>query len=48
MTNISIIKSSSDLDNKEIPPVPFSPDSKNEEEEKIDTGDPDSKNSDIL
>ena len=56
MTNISIIKSSSDLDNKKLfqvygsssKKVWSSSDSENEEEEKIDTDNPDSGNSDML
>ena len=56
MTKISIIKSSTDLDNKELFPVSSSSsqkiwnssDSDTEEEENIDTDDPDSSNSDML
>ena len=56
MANISIIKSSSDLDNKELFPVSCSSypkvwslsDSENEYEEKIDTDDSDSSDSDML
>ena len=56
MTKISIIKSSSDLDNKELLPVSgsssqkvwISSDSETEEEENIDTGDLESIDSDML
>ena len=56
MKKISIIKSSSDLDIKELFPVSFSSSLKlrsssdidNEEEDKIDTDDPDSSDSDML
>ena len=56
MTKISIIKSSTDLDNKELFPVSGSlsqkvwnsSDSDTEYEENIDTDDPDSSDSDIL
>ena len=56
MTNISIIKSSSDIDNKELLPVSssssfmvwISSDSDTEQEENIGTDDPDSIDSDTL
>ena len=56
MTKISIIKSSSDHDDKELSPVSgssyqkvwISSDSDNEEEENIDTDDPESVDSDML
>ena len=56
MTNISIIKSSSDIDNKEIFPVSgsssqnvcISSDNDTEEEDNIGTDDPDSIDSDML
>ena len=56
ITKISIIKSSSDLDTKELFPVSgssyfkvwISSDSDNEEEENIDTDDPESVDSDML
>ena len=55
MKNISIIKSSTDLDNKELFPVSGSSSQKllislnsdNEEEENIDTDDPESSDSDM-
>ena len=56
MTKISIIKSSTDLDNKELLPVSvsssqkvwISSDSDTEEKENIDTDDPESSDSDML
>ena len=56
MTKISIIKSSTDLDNKELFPVSgsssqkvwISSDSDTEDEENIDTDVPDSSDSDLL
>ena len=56
MTNISIIKSSSDPDNEELFPVSgsssqkvwISSDSDTEKEDNIDTDDPDSSDSDML
>ena len=56
MTQMSIIKSSTDLDNKELFPVSssssqkvwISSDSDNEEEENIDTDGPESSDSDML
>ena len=56
MTNISIIKSSSDIDNKELSLVSdsssqkvwISSDSENKEEDTIDTDDPESSDPDIL
>ena len=57
MKNISIIKSSNDLDNKEIFPIYSSSSQKvwkssnsdtKDEEENIDTDDPDTSDSDIL
>ena len=55
MTKISIIKSSTDIDNKELFPVSssssqnlwISSDSDTEEEENIDTDDPESSDSDM-
>ena len=56
ITKIAIIKSSSDIDNKELLPVSsslsqklwISSDSDTEEEDNIDTDDPESIDSDIL